>query len=659
MTHDGRLAIPPDEDVFREEDMDRTASPSDNFYRFVNGGWLDTNPVPEEYGAWGAAHELNSRNEDILHAILESVAPDDSARDTISRLVGDYYASGMGTTDIEALNLEPIEPILGRIDALGDVSELAPLLADMHRSGMDGFFGVASIPDFEDSTVNLLYVGQGGLGLPDRDYYLRDDETSLQLLSMYRAHVTAMFTLLDAEDPSGSADGVLSFESAIAEMSYSNVQMRDVELTTNRVQMPDAATLMPAFGFDRYLTSIGAGEQSSISIDNVGFYPAIDSLMSSTAITDIKTYLIWNVLRGTATALPERFSDEAFEFYGKTLGGQRAQKDRWKRVLTAAGADIGQLVSQLYVVDNFPPEAKVRMESLVDNLLGAMQSSLKELTWMSDETRVEALEKLAGFGYKIGYPDVWRDYTGLELNRDTWLHNREAASRFEFARQMATLGEPIDPHDWSLAPHVVNAYYHPLRNEIVFPAGILQPPFFRLDADDAVNYGAIGSVIGHEITHGFDDQGSRFDAHGNLRDWWTADDRQEFESRASVVVEQYNGYEVEDGLNVNGELTLGENIADLGGLRIAYEALRTASDGRDESEEGLTYDQRFYLSFATIWRQNYTDEYLRLLVNADPHSPNDTRCNGPLSNLASFARAFGIQDDATAMRPIDERVDIW
>jgi len=648
-----------DDTVFREEDMDRTATPASDFYRFANGGWLDANPVPEEYGAWGAFHELNSRNEEILRAILESVSPDDPTRDDISMLVGDYYASGMDVDRIEELDLEPIEPILARIETIHAVSDLAPLLADMHRSGLAGLFDLASIPDFEDSTVNLLYVGQGGLGLPDRDYYLRDDETSLQLLSMYRAHVTAMFALLGGENPTASAEAVLTLESAIAEMSYTNVQMRDVELTTNRIAMAEAESLMPAFGFHRYLDSVGAGEQSSFSIDNVDFYPGIDSLMNKTPIADLKTYLVWNVLRATASALPQRFSDEAFAFYGKTLGGQRVQKERWKRVLAAAGADIGQLVSQLYVVDNFPPEAKLRMETLVENLLKAMKSRIAKLTWMSDETKVQALEKLAGFGYKIGYPDVWRDYTGLKLNRDTWMHNREAASTFEFARQMATLGEPVDPHDWSLAPHVVNAYYHPLRNEIVFPAGILQPPFFRLDGDDAVNYGAIGAVIGHEITHGFDDQGSRFDADGNLREWWTAHDRQEFDSRARVVVEQYNGYEIEDGLTVNGELTLGENIADLGGLKVAHAALRTALDGQEEPKDGPTHDQRFYLSFATIWRQNYTDEYLRLLVNADPHSPSDTRCNGPLSNLVSFALAFDIQNGSGAMRSASERVDIW
>jgi predicted metalloendopeptidase len=328
-------------------------------------------------------------------------------------------------------------------------------------------------------------------------------------------------------------------------------------------------------------------------------------------------------------------------------------------VLSAATADIGQLVSQLYVAENFPPEAKVRMESLVDNLLGAMRSSIESLAWMGDTTKVEALTKLAGFGYKIGYPDEWRDYSGLELSSESWLANRIAASRFEFERRMATVGQPVDKHEWEMAPHVVNAYYHPLRNEIVFPAGILQPPFFALDADDAANYGSIGAVIGHEITHGFDDQGSRFDADGHVRDWWTEEDRAEFDKRAKVVVDQYSAHEVDVGLYVNGELTLGENIADIGGLKIAFAALQTALDGENETVAGLTPEQRFYLAWATSWRQNYTDEYLRLRVNSDPHSPADIRGGLPLSNLATFAEAFGVADDAPAMQPVSDRVDIW
>ena len=535
------------------------------------------------------------------------------------------------------------------------------LVADLHTTGIGAFFGSYVAPDFEDPTANLLWVSQGGLGLPDRDYYLRDDDTSQQLLAAYAAHIAAMFELLGDDDEAAAANAatVLSVERVIAELSYTNVQMRDVDLITNKHDTSDVDDLMPNFGLRRYLTQIGAGDEASVNIDNVGFYPGVDALIAERPIVDLQTYLRWHLLRSTASSLPEVFEVEAFDFYGRTLGGQREQKDRWKRVLGAAGGDIGELVSQLYVRDNFPPESKERVEHLVDRLFDAMRATLDDVAWMSDETRAQALEKLEGFGYKIGYPDVWRDYTGLELEEGAWLDNRLACRRFEVARKIGQLGQPVDPHEWSMAPHVVNAYYHPLRNEVVFPAGMLQPPFFGAEADDAVNYGGIGSVIGHEITHGFDDKGSMFDAEGQVRNWWTDEDRTEFDARAEVMVEQFNGYEVEDGLSVNGELTLGENIADLGGVKIALAAL-LAELGDDTADvAGLTPEQRFFMSYARVWRQNYTDEYLRLLVNSDPHSPSYLRAVAPLSNLASFASAFGIDDDAPVMRPASERVDIW
>ncbi|GMR02581.1 MAG: M13 family metallopeptidase [Acidimicrobiia bacterium] len=659
MTEASHIVISPDDPVFKVADTDPTVSPVVDFYRFANGGWLDANPVPDEYGAWGAGHEVHTRNEHILHELLERALPREAVPGSTERTVNDYYRSGMDLDRIEALDLEPITPLLDAIGAIADHAELATLVAELHRCGIGAFFGVSVMPDFEDSTVNLLYAGQGGLGLPDRDYYLRDDETSLQLLGAYRAHIAGMFGLLGYDDPAAAAATVLDLETAIAKVSYTNVQMRDVDLTTNKVATVDAPSLMPQFGLDRYLEAIGAGSEQAFNIDNEEFYPAIDALISEIPIKDLATYLVWNVVRGTASSLPERFEEEAFNFYGKTLGGQKAQKDRWKRVLGAATSDIGQLVSQMYVAENFPPEAKERMEQLVENLLASMRLSLESLTWMSDATRREALAKLSSFGYKIGYPDEWRDYSALVVSDDTWLANRIAAAQFEFQRHIAMLGRPVDPHEWVMAPHVVNAYYHPQLNEIVFPAGILQPPFFDLDADDAVNYGAIGAIIGHEITHGFDDQGSRYDANGNVRDWWTSEDRGKFEKRAQVVIDQYSAYEIEEGLNVNGELTLGENIADVGGLKIAFAALQEALGGNSEPVAGLTPAQRFYLSWATTWRSNYTDEYLRLIVNSDPHSPNNFRCDGPFSNLATFAEAFGIGDDNPATRPADHRVDIW
>jgi putative endopeptidase len=662
VTHAPRIVVSPDDPVFDVADTDPTVAPIEDFYRFANGGWIDANPVPAEYGAWGAAQEVHERNQAILRDLMEKAAADtDVAPDTPESVVGIYYRSGMDTGRIEDLGVDPIQGWLDRIDALSDPSRLTSLLSEMHQHGVGALFGIGVLPDFEDATANLLYLGQGGLGLPDRDYYFREDEASRALREAYRSHIARMFELLGR--PTGpaatAADVVLEFETAIAEFSYTNVQMRDIELITNKHPMSSTAALMPTFDLHGYLETIGVGGEAAVNIDNEGFFPGLDSLISRTPIDHVRTYLTWHLLLASASSLPERFEREAFDFYGRTLSGQQEQKARWKRVLAAGTADIGELISQLFVKDNFPPEAKASMEHLVDRLLEAMRTTIETLAWMGDDTKAEALEKLSAFGYKIGYPDEWRDYTALHLVEGAWLENRFAARAFEFRRQLSQLGEPVDPNEWSIAPHVVNAYYHPLRNEIVFPAGILQPPFFTAGADDAVNYGAIGAVIGHEITHGFDDQGSRFDAAGNVRNWWSEEDRAEFDRRAEVMADQFSAYEIEDGLNVNGELTLGENIADLGGLKIALRALETELDGDVGEVAGLTARQRFFISWARIWRRNYTPEYQRLLVNSDPHAPSDLRCTGPMSNMTSFADAFDIPHDHASMRPLTDRVDIW
>lgn len=653
------IQISPDDHVLNAADSDPSVSPSDDFYRFANGGWLDSNPVPPEYGSWGAAHEVHVRNEAILHDLLTAASVVDALQGSTEQMVGDYYRSGMDTDRIETLGLSPLQPWLDRIARIRTIEDIAALTPDLHRIGIRVLFTIGVLPDFEDPTVNMVYLDQGGLGLPDRDYYLREDDRSTALLSQYRAHITAMFDLAGINDVHGE-NTVLTIETAIAEVSYTNVQMRDVDLITNKYTPDAIAQLMPGFDLPTYLSAIGADSESTINVDNVGYYPALDAVLAKFPIEDWKTYFTWHLLRATASVLPEDFETEAFNFYGRDLAGQQVQKDRWRRILAAGTQDIGQLISKLYVADNFPPEAKQRMEELVDYLLVAMAERIETITWMSEGTRREALTKLAGFGYKIGYPDEWQDFSGLVVRPDEWFGNRMAAAEFEFHRQIEKLGQPVDPHEWSMAPHIVNAYYHPLRNEIVFPAGILQPPFFTTDADDAINYGAIGSVIGHEITHGFDDQGSKFDASGQMRNWWTEIDRSEFESRAEVIVEQFNAYEVEEGLSVNGELTLGENIADLGGLKVAYSALQAAL-GKDDRPEvaGLTPEQRFYLSYARVWRQNYTEEYMRLVVNSDPHSPSRFRCIGPLSNLETFATAFGISEEAPALRAPSLRADVW
>jgi putative endopeptidase len=651
-----------DDPVFDPADMDTSETPMTDFWRFANGGWIDANPVPPEYAAWGAFHELQTRNEDILHTLLEQAVTEGGPAGSPSRVSGDFFASGMDTDAVEALGIEPIQQWLDLIDSIGNEADLRASFASLMPIGVGIGWSWMVEPDRSDTTRNLLYVGQGGIGLPDRDYYFRDDKQSMELAEAYRTHAAAMFELLgrSKDEAAEASQTIWDIELRLAEASYTAVQQRDVELTTNMYTRAELAKLSPATDLNAWIDTIGAGDEINVNIDNPGFFSALDEMMGDISIDDWKTYITWHLVTSTASSLPSRFEDEAFSFWGTKVAGQKVQKERWKRVLAVAGGSIGHLVSQLYVKDNFPPESKVRMEDLVDKILVQMRHSIETADWMGDDTKTQALRKLDGFGYKIGYPDEWRDYSALTISDTGWLANRLAARTFEFNRNIGLLGKPIDPHEWLLPPHIVNAYYWPERNEIVFPAGILQDPFFVGDADDAVNFGAIGVVIGHEITHGFDDKGSLFDADGHLRNWWDDTDRQEFESRAQVISEQFSGYEVEEGLNVNGDLTLGENIADLAGLTLAIAALKdiVAKDG-DPEVGGLSAEQRFFLSYARVWRGNTTPEYLRLIVNSDPHSPGEFRVRGPLSNLREFAEAFDIPDDAPTMRPVEMRAKVW
>ena len=456
-----------------------------------------------------------------------------------------------------------------------------------------------------------------------------------------------------------AAERILAFETRLAEASYTAEQLRDVRLTMNRHDVAALDELMPAFGLSGYVADLGV-TSATVSVDNPGFFRALDIVLAETPLETLKDYLRWHVIKAFASALAPAFEHEAFDFYGRTLGGQKEMQPRWKRVLNAASADIGELVAQLYVDAAFSAQAKKRCEEMVGHLLSAMERAIRSAEWMTETTRAEALRKLDGFNYKIGFPDEWRDYTGLVIERGSYAENRMRCESFEFARQMGRLGEPVDKGEWAMPAHVVNAYYHPLLNEIVFPAGILQPPFFYADADDAVNYGAIGAVIGHEITHGFDDQGSHFDAGGQLRDWWTEADRAEFTRRAQVLADQFDEYAVVDDLHVNGRLTLGENIADFGGLKIAYDALHEVLAGKATAAiDGFGPEQRLFLSWATVWRTSYTDEYLHLIVKTDPHSPARARVNGPLSNLPEFATAFGIREASPMVRSKERLARIW
>ena len=649
-----------DLDPIDPSNLDQEFGPGTDFFRFANGGWLDANPVPPEYGSWGSFNEVHVRNEQLLHDLLVGPVSDEDL--SPRGVAGRYFASGMDTASVKEAGVEPIQQLLDQASGLNSVDDLRAFAAKLHAIGGSFLFGLYVTPDFEDSERYLLYLGQGGLGLPDRDYYLRDDDRSVELRDSYAAHVAAQLVNLGVAggEATSSARAILDFETRLAEPSYTATQLRDVDLTTNKYSRADLLDVMPSFDLTGYLDAIYAVGAKSVNLDNPGFFRAVDSILEATDSAVLQAYATWHVIRATASALPSVFEDEAFSFYGKALGGQQQQKERWRRVLTAAGGEIGESVARVYVDAAFGADAKARCEEMVDGLVVAMGGAIRALTWMSDDTKAEALEKLAGFTYKIGYPDKWKGTEGLEIDRGPWAANRLRSREHEFAREIAKLGDPVDETEWAMPAHVVNAYYHPLRNEIAFPAGILQPPFFYADADDAVNYGAIGAVIGHEITHGFDDQGSRFDSEGHLRDWWTEDDRAEFDRRADAVVAQFDAYVAADDLNVNGRLTLGENIADLGGISIALSALlATFGDGDPGLIDGYTAEQRFFLAFGTVWRQNYTDEYLRLIVNTNAHAPSMFRCNGTLANLEAFAAAFELDETSTLMRKSEERVKIW
>jgi putative endopeptidase len=650
-----------------KNDFDPSYPVGADFYRYVNARWLDANPIPPEYGSWGAFHEVHVRNEELLHELVNNAAATPGEAGSPQAMVGDYWASGLDEAAIEQAGIDPLNEFLDAIDSLESSADLVRLLVSFRTRGVGMMFGSYVSPDFEDSSQYLLYLVQGGLGLPERDYYFRDDDHSVGLRSEYGNHIARMLQLIGRDaDAVAAAESIVAFETALAEISYTPTQLRDAELTTNKCRQSDYSTAVPGFDLAEYFGSLTDELPAAVNLDNPGFFSNLGALLAGLAISTLRSYLRWGLIRVTAGSLSNTFAEANFDFYGKLLGGQREMKPRWKRVLGAASADIGQQVSQLYVQAAFGADAKERCESMVDGLMVATEESLRAIDWMSDETKEEALAKLAGFSYKIGYPDKWRDYSDLTIDRGPYVSNRLRAASFEYNRKMAKLNKPVDKDDWAMEPHAVNAYYHPLYNEVVFPAGILQPPFFWAEADDATNFGAIGTVIGHEITHGFDDQGSKFDATGNLKNWWSEADRTAFEARADGLIDQYGAYEPMEGLHVNGELTLGENIADLGGVTIAYAAMLAAlaEQGRlphepDGGDDGLTPAQRFFVSYAKIWRGNYTDEYTRLIVTSDPHSPGEYRCNGVLENFPPFAEAFSLEAAAPLAKSPEAVLKIW
>ena len=642
--------------------MDTSVKPGDNFYLYANGNWLKNNPVPPEYSRWGSFNELVEKNNDALHEIAEKAAAEKSASPDVQK-VGDFYASGMNEAEINTAGVKPLQDEMQKIDALKNRDDLTKEIARLHDMGVNALFDFSSGQDDKNSTMVIANAYQGGLGLPDRDYYTKDDEASKKLRDAYLAHVTKVFGLLgeSSEAAAGHAKTVMAIETSLAKPARTRVELRDPQKNYNKMTAAELQKLMPDFKWDDYFKTLNVASPSAINVGQPEFFKAANTVFKTVSLDDWKTYLRWHLIRDTAPALSKGFVDENFDFYLKTLTGAQELKPRWKRVVTATDEELGEALGKLYVADHFPPEAKERALEMVNNLKEALADRIKAAAWMDEKTRQEALKKLAAFTVKIGYPDKWRDYSALKIDRGPYVLNVLRGDQFETNRELKKIDQPVDRTEWGMSPPTVNAYYNSHLNEIVFPAGILQPPFFNPNADDAVNYGGIGAVIGHEMTHGFDDRGRQYDPVGNLRDWWTPASAKAYTERSKAIVAQYAAYEPLPGLHLNGELTQGENIADNGGLKIAYAAFQKALAKHPEEAnkkiDGFTPDQRFFLAWAQIWRANQRDEDLKLRVNTDPHSPGEFRCNGPLSNMPEFQKAFNLPDDSKMVRK--DRTAIW
>jgi putative endopeptidase len=639
--------------------LDESVRACTDFYQFANGGWLRRNTIPADRSGWGAGSELVERNDSLLHRILDEAAAGGAPLGSIRQKVGDFYASALDSARIESLGAAPLAPELARIDALRSTDDLQALLARWHAAGLGALFSIGVEGDLQNSNVNMLYVLQGGLGLPEKDYYLREDEKSAEIRRQYVEHVARMLALAGtpAAQARPQAERIMALETRLARASLGAVEMRNPANFYRATTPAEADSATPGFSWTRYLGGIGAPQQR-FSFPHRAFFAEMGAMLGEVPLDDWKAYLRWNLARGAAPFLGSAFETESFRFYGTTLQGTPQMQPRWKRARGTVDGLVGEALGELYVAQAFPPEAKTRGMAMIDNIRAALGERLGRLEWMGPETRERALAKLGTFMPKIGYPDQWRDYSALQIERGDYFGNVRRATEFETRRQLARIGQPVDRGEWGMTPQTVNAYYNPVRNEIVFPAGIMQPPFFDPTADDAVNYGAMGAIIGHEIMHGFDDQGSQFDAQGNLNNWWTEGDRAEFTRRAQMLVDQYGAYTVLDSLRVNGQLTLGENIGDLGGLIIAYEGLQRALAGKPrETIDGFTPEQRFFLSWAQAWRGLYRDEALRMQVQTDPHSPRRFRAMGPVSNMPEFAAAFGCRPGDPMVR--ENPVRIW
>ncbi len=623
--------------------LDRTADPCVDFYQYACGGWLAKNPVPADQSSWGRFHELAERNRKILLGILDKAAVADAKRDPLDQKIGDFYASCMDESKAESLGSTPLAKDIADINAIASTKDLTLEIAKLHDGGMSSFFRFGSDQDFKDATKVIISFDQGGLGLPDRDYYLKDDAKTTELRGKYLAHITRMFGLLGEDATASAADAktVLELETELAKSSQDKVARRNPDNVYHRMSFEELQKLAPNLDWKAFFAAISLKEDAGINVASPDFFKRTSELLAQYPLATWKTYMRWHLARGNSTLLSSAFVNENFDFYGKTLSGAKELRPRWKRCADLSDDDLGEALGRKYVELTFGKDGKDRTLAMVKNIEAALGEDIKALDWMSPGTKKLALKKLDAIENKIGYPEKWRDYSSVEILRGDALGNDRRASSFEFRRDIAKIGKPLDRTEWGMTPPTVNAYYNPSMNNINFPAGILQPPFFDKDLDDAVNYGAIGAVIGHEMTHGFDDQGRRFDGKGNLSDWWTENDAKEFEKRSACLVDQYSQYVATSDVKLNGKLTLGENTADNGGLRMSFMALEAENAGKTiPAIDGFTPEQRLFLGWGQVWCTNQTTEHMRLQALTDPHSLEHARVNGVLQNMADFAKAF-------------------
>lgn len=632
---------------FDLSNMDRTATACNDFFQFANGNWVKNTEIPPSQSRWGNFNILAENNRDVLRKVIEST-PTKAPAGSDAQLIGDFYRTCMNETAIEKARITPLKPYFKQIDAMKTIKDVQRQIAAMHSMGVQMLFGFGSGQDLKNSSQVIANAGQGGLSLPNKDYYVKDDDKMKETRTKFVGYVTNMFKLMgDKPDTAaGNAKTVMDIQMRLAKASLAPVEMRVPENRYNKIALADAQKITPEFSWNDYLAARGVASISEINLSQPKFFAEVNAMLKDLPIKSWKTYMRFMVINQSAGALSKPFVDENFNFYGKYLNGTKEQQPRWKRCVQATDGALGEALGMEFVKVKFTPEAKARMDSLITNVFGAMRERIQKLPWMSDETKPKAIAKLAAIKRKIGYPDVLRGYKGLTIDNKSYLGNIRRAGQFQVKRNLDDINKPVDRTRWGMTPPTVNAYYSGTFNEIVFPAGILQPPFFNFEADDAINYGGIGGVIGHEISHGFDDQGSKFDADGNLKSWWTAEDRTKFEERASCVADQFSKYEVQPGLFINGRLTLGENIGDFAGLTIAYTAYMKSLEGkpRPADIDGFTPEQRFFLGWAQVWAAKSTVEAERSQVLGDPHSAARWRVNGPMSNMPQFAKAWGCKE---------------